>query len=79
MARGGAGPGGNAAAGAPTAGVGTPKPEMDHTRVLQLLALLVGQMVVLTLQSGERYAGVLSSATGDENLSVVLSLSLIHI
>ena len=73
MARGGAGPGGNAAAGAPTAGVGTPKPEMDHTCVLQLLALLVGQMVVLTLQSGERYAGVLSSATGDENLSVVLS------
>lgn len=59
-----------------TSPAGRPKGKGDamRERVVALLAMLVGQMVVVTLASGERYVGVLSAAhTEASPLGVVLS------
>ena len=43
-------------------------------------AMLVGQMIVVSLQNGERHVGVVSAATMErDDLGLVLMLSLIHI
>ncbi|WFD29810.1 poly(A)-binding protein binding protein [Malassezia sp. CBS 17886] len=45
-----------------------------HGRVVALLAMLVGQMVVVTLLGGERYVGILSAASTESGeFGVVLS------
>ncbi|WFC94006.1 poly(A)-binding protein binding protein [Malassezia brasiliensis] len=61
-----------------TTPAGRPKGKGDamRERVVALLAMLVGQMVVVTLVSGERYVGVLSAAhTEASPLGVVLSVA----
>ena len=50
--------------------------DASHEQLVCLLAMLVGQMVVVTLQRGERYVGVLAAAsteTGD--LGLVLKMA----